>query len=244
MRSERIKSIILVLLLLDVAIMSFLLWQNSIERKQLNKDWARLYSEAKNHRAITDSLKSATDSLSFIARSLEVQLDALDHDDYYLVVDTETRTFQLRKGKLVIREGLCGVGKGFTAHGARSWNFETPKGERKVINKNENPAWNRPSWHWQEQGKAVPEDFITFSPNMPEHERQEAYRILSAREKDLVRSVPGALGRYSLGLGDGYYIHYGTGLGEAQSHGCIRLSSEDLEAIYRVLSVGDAVYIY
>lgn len=239
-----IKDIVLIILLIDVIVMSLLLWDLYSDRKELVDDWARLHTEIKQHRARTDSLIDIADSISQKAKSLQVQLESLEEPGYYLVVDTESKTFQLRKNNMVIREGLCGVGKGFTKAGSRSWNFETPKGERKVVSKTENPAWHRPKWHWQEQGKSVPDDFITFSPNMPEHERREAYRILSSREKDLVRSVPGALGKYSLGLGDGYFIHYGTGLGEAQSHGCIRLSADDLEAIYRILEVGDPVYIY
>ncbi len=242
--TNRFKNVIIAILLLDIAVMSYFLWIHNSERSGILQDWARLHVEAQKYRGMADSLRAVADSSVAVVQSLEVQLEASQQEGYYLVVDTESRTFQLRRGNLIIREGLCGVGKGFTARGSKSWNFETPKGERKVVSKTENPVWNRPSWHWQEQGKSVPSDFITFSPNMPEHERQEAYRILPSREKELVRSVPGALGRYSLGLGDGYYIHYGKGLGEAQSHGCIRLSSEDLEAIYRILSVGDPVYIY
>ncbi len=235
--------VIVIIVIVAVGTSYFALCQYS-DNRELIQNWARIHAEVAKHREMTDSLKNLADSTSGLARSLEVQLESLEEPGYYLVVDTDAKEFQLRKGNRVIREGLCGVGKGFTVRGSRSWNFETPKGEREVVSKNINPTWNRPSWHWQEQGKSVPDDFITFSPNMPESEKREAYRILSSREKDLVRSVPGALGRYSLGLGDGYYIHYGTGLGQAQSHGCIRLSSGDLEAIFRVLEVGDPVYIY
>lgn len=239
-----LKDIVIVILLIVVVGASYFALCQYSDNQELIQDWARIHAEVEKHREMTDSLINLADSTYKLARSLQVQLESLEETGYYLVVDTDAKEFQLRKGNRVIREGLCGVGKGFTVRGSRSWNFETPKGEREVVSKNINPTWNRPNWHWQEQGKPVPDDFITFSPNMPESEKREAYRILSSREKELVRSVPNALGRYSLGLGDGYYIHYGTGLGEAQSHGCIRLSSSDLEAIFRVLEVGDPVYIY
>lgn len=55
------------------------------------------------------------------------------------------------------------------------------------------------------------------------------------------------LGKYRLNLGDGYAIH-GTDqpekLGQAVSHGCIRLGDADIEKLHALASVGDTVIIY
>ncbi len=67
---------------------------------------------------------------------------------------------------------------------------------------------------------------------------------LTAGERVWVRAVPGALGNYKLDLGGGILLHYGVGRGRNVSHGCIRLSSDDLEAMYRTLPVGAPVLIY
>jgi len=56
--------------------------------------------------------------------------------------------------------------------------------------------------------------------------------------------VPGALGSYALDLGNGILLHYGVGRGRNVSHGCIRLGTGDLEAIFRTLEVGSPVLIY
>lgn len=195
-------------------------------------------------RNMMDSLKWVADSLSFETERMKILLEALEETGSYLVIDTKSKRFQLRKGKMILREGPCAVGKGYTTSGNRSWNFQTPTGERKIVSKTENPTWYRPAWHWQEKGKPVPKNFITFSPKMPEAERKEAYRIMSHDEKELVRAVPGELGKFSLGLGDGYFIHYGRGLGQAVSHGCVRVGADDLEVIYSILQIGDPVFIY
>jgi hypothetical protein len=63
------------------------------------------------------------------------------------------------------------------------------------------------------------------------------------------RLVPDALGPFKLDTGDGYLIH-GThiynedSVGEAVSHGCVRMRNEDLEKLYQRVPVGTSVYIF
>jgi lipoprotein-anchoring transpeptidase ErfK/SrfK len=55
------------------------------------------------------------------------------------------------------------------------------------------------------------------------------------------------LGTHRLNLGDGYALH-GTNkpetVGQAVSHGCIRLRNEDIAHLYGIVEVGTPVYIY
>jgi lipoprotein-anchoring transpeptidase ErfK/SrfK len=63
------------------------------------------------------------------------------------------------------------------------------------------------------------------------------------------RRVPNALGPYKLDLGDGYLLH-GTNpfnentIGGAVSHGCVRLSNENIDRLYHLVETGTAVFIY
>jgi len=62
------------------------------------------------------------------------------------------------------------------------------------------------------------------------------------------RRVPDALGPFKIDLGDGYLIH-GThpynrdSIGQAVSHGCVRLEDDALEQLYRRVEVGTPVEI-
>ena len=60
------------------------------------------------------------------------------------------------------------------------------------------------------------------------------------------RKVPGELGQFRLSIGDGVGIH-GTpdaaSIGNAVTHGCMRLSDPDIEWLYRHVPVGTHVYI-
>jgi hypothetical protein len=63
------------------------------------------------------------------------------------------------------------------------------------------------------------------------------------------RRVPDALGPYKLDTGDGYLLH-GThifnedSIGDAVSHGCVRLTNDDIERLYRLTPVGTPVFIF
>jgi hypothetical protein len=63
------------------------------------------------------------------------------------------------------------------------------------------------------------------------------------------RKVPNALGPYKLDMGDGYLIH-GTHLyneesiGDAVSHGCVRMTNKDLTRLYPLVPRGTPVIIF
>lgn len=61
------------------------------------------------------------------------------------------------------------------------------------------------------------------------------------------RRIEGELGEYKLDLGDGYMIHgtpHKTSIGEAATHGCIRMRDGDLEYLFHRVPIGTPVYIY
>lgn len=61
------------------------------------------------------------------------------------------------------------------------------------------------------------------------------------------RRIRGELGKYKLDMGGGYYIHgtpYENSVGQAETHGCLRMVESDLEYLYRTVRVGTPVLIY
>lgn len=61
------------------------------------------------------------------------------------------------------------------------------------------------------------------------------------------RRVPEVLGTHKLELGNGYLLH-GTNeegsIGEAVSHGCVRMYNEDVDRLFAMVPVGTPVYIF
>jgi hypothetical protein len=61
----------------------------------------------------------------------------------------------------------------------------------------------------------------------------------------LNRQIKGAIGPYTLDLGHGYLLHGGPVTDSLPpTHGCIRLTDDDLEWLYRHVEKGTPVYIY
>lgn len=61
------------------------------------------------------------------------------------------------------------------------------------------------------------------------------------------REIDGELGNYRFDMGNGYLLHgtaSGTARRAATTHGCVRLSDDDLQWLYDFVPVGTKVYIY
>jgi hypothetical protein len=89
--------------------------------------------------------------------------------------------------------------------------------------------------------------------------REVPFEVMEGKEivagRDLIvppmntnqRRYTGVLGVNRLYLGDGYGIHgtdVPTSIGRGASHGCVRVRNEDIETLFRIVSVGTPVYIY
>lgn len=158
-------------------------------------------------------------------RNYQKQLLLLIPKTPYIIINTTDNEFRLFSGDNLIREGKCSTGKNTILQKSeeKKWVFKTPRGAMRVRGKITNPVWVKPDWAFVEEGLPVP----------------------SARHPS--RYEYGSLGDYAMSLGDGYLIHgtlYQRLLGMPVTHGCIRLSDEDLEVVYNTLIIGSKVYIY
>lgn len=135
----------------------------------------------------------------------------------------ERRLYVLEEGE-VVWSAKIGVGTGETLEEAgRHWDFSTPRGRFSVQYKEKDPVWWLPDWVFVKRGVPVP-------PRDSPDRREE-----------------GELGAAALYLTREIAIH-GTDqpepLGDAISHGCIRMSNDDVLRLYEELEVGTPVIIH
>jgi L,D-transpeptidase YbiS len=168
--------------------------------------------------------QSATEESSSTRRAAQ-RLAALRPTGRYIVIDSHRNRLSVFDGDTLLHEAVCSTGSGTVLvhpSGQRTWTFDTPLGERRVIRKVRDPVWSKPDWAFIEEGFQPPAD-----PSL---------RI------DRV-----SLGDYALYLGDGYIIHgtlFQTLLGQGVTHGCVRLGDQDLEYVYRTIPVGARVFLH
>jgi L,D-transpeptidase ErfK/SrfK len=158
-------------------------------------------------------------------KGLRQMVRSLNDDEVYLVVDTESNRLSIRQGEHVLQTIVVSTGSRelIKDENGRKWYFESPTGVLTVLGKERNPVWIRPDWSYVEE-------------NMPIPPKNDPDRI--------VRDV---MGKYSLLLGNGYKIHgttYKNLLGTAVTHGCVSMDDDDLETVYKSVTIGTKVYIY
>lgn len=160
-------------------------------------------------------------------RQLWAKLDRQAPRGRYIVIDqTHNRLYVKEQDRTVI-EAICSAGSGVVLKEAesgkgRTWVFDTPRGQFRVLSKINNPVWRKPDWAFVEEGKAIP--------------KNPADRL-----------EYGTLGEHALYFGNGFLIHgtlYERLLGRSVSHGCIRLGREDLRKVFAAAAIGTPIYIY
>jgi hypothetical protein len=213
-------------------------------------------------------------------RGRTILANADRHQGLKILVSTEDKWLWLVSGRdtLLSAQVAIGMRSGFTFEGRRFY-FETPRSERRVLAKEENPRWNVPEWHYMRRAldnefdlvrlaketKHLLDDgsfiltignnvgrlnefgnFWAFPPGMEIMFDGKVFMPPVGTEQ---RRVPDALGPYKLDTGDGYLLH-GTNIfneesiGQAVSHGCVRLTNEELATLYRLTPVGTPVFIF
>lgn len=146
-------------------------------------------------------------------------------DEVYLHVAVDRRRIRVMKGRTVLHDFPVAVGKGYFMRdddSDRGWHFETPTGVFSVGRKETDPVWYAPDWHFIEKGLRVP------------------------AADSSARYFPGEMGDYALYLGDGLAIHgtkVAASVGQASSHGCMRMLDDHIEMIYSLSRVGTKVII-
>lgn len=201
----------------------------------------------------------------------------------YLVVSIGERRLWFKQGDSVLFTAPVATasGKELVSTGAgKTWRFETPRGRLPVVEKEEDPAWVPPDWHYIEQARKRGLGLVQMARGQSIEGKDGS--VYYAQGSEIVRQLPdgqteavkppeegrelvvngnivippfgtnqrrymGVLGTRRLKMPDGYAIH-GTNnpasIGQAVSHGCIRMRNEDIEQLYPMVPIGTKVYIY
>jgi len=189
-------------------------------------------------------------------RLAEKEEELLPSDRPYLVVSlAERRVLYIRGADTLYRAPVAvGSGKTITIGGVTK-RFQTPRGKMAITHKELDPVWVPPNWHYVEYARNRGMGVIDMSNASPGAlAGYPAGQVPTRGGKVIIppwgspqRQHRGVLGAAKLEMYDGYYFH-GTdnenSVGDAASHGCLRMRRDDILWMYQNIPVGTAVYIY
>lgn len=201
-----------------------------------------------------------SEGLARLADSLEVLEERasqmIPRDRPYLVVSIAERRVSYLRGDDTLFAAPVAVGSGETlVINGETKRFQTPRGRMTIQHKERDPVWVPPNWHYVEYARkrglrvvdmsSAPPDALAGFPAGKEPVRDGAVIIPPYGSPQ--RRHTGVLGVAKLEMQDGYYFH-GTeneaSIGNAASHGCIRMRKDDVLWMYDNVPLGTPVYIY
>ena len=174
----------------------------------------------------------------------------------YLVVSlAERRVLMIQANDTVFRAPVAiGSGKTVVIDGVTK-RFQTPRGKMAITSKELDPVWVPPNWHYVEVARRNGLGIIDMSNASPNALRGYPAGQVPIRGGSVIippwgspqRQYRGKLGAAKLEMYDGYYFH-GTdnesSVGDAASHGCLRMRRDDILWMYKNVPTGTPVYIY
>jgi len=223
-RLARALLLIMISVLLVSAGLVALRWSRTDRQAARRVETMEAPPDAKTLAAEVAGLDREVKKLTSANKRLRQRIAGYRPRGLYLVIDTGANHLYLVRDGQVLRDALVSTGSGMRLSDPdkpRSWIFDTPRGEFRVLRKVNEPVWTKPDWAFVEAGEDLPRSW---------NDRVEE----------------GVLGDYALDLGDGYLIHgtlFERALGLHVTHGCVRVGAKDLEAIFKSVGLGTRVYI-
>ena len=117
-------------------------------------------------RVAAEESEGRIEKLTSQMRDTEVKLDDSQDTDQIIVVSTAENRLSVRRAGKVVFEAVCSTGKGtsLTDASGHSMVFNTPTGKFRIVQKEENPLWSPPDWHFIEEARKKGKRLVRLDP--------------------------------------------------------------------------------
>ncbi len=214
------------LLLLIIAIATFAYAKH--ERNVIRGKTAVLFKPSPSNPAELNRIRDELSQTDMTREQLQTELDSrmqylqsLQGQDFYISIDTKARKMQFRLGKDIVRECDVQIGEPKTLKWkGKTWTFMPLKGGFSVVGKEQDYAWEVPTWVYVMNGEQPP---------------------------DTRPTVQNGLGKYVVFLPDDYVIQSPPSADSplrGPKPGSYMVPEADLAAIWPRISKDTRVYIF
>jgi hypothetical protein len=110
------------------------------------------------------------------------------------VVDRTNNLLYLRDQASIELQAVCSAGSGSILkepNGKRTWVFDTPQGQFKVISILKNPIWRKPDWAFIEEGEPIPPTSTSASSPACSASTGPLLRRRLSHPRHALRAAPG-----------------------------------------------------
>jgi lipoprotein-anchoring transpeptidase ErfK/SrfK len=148
-------------------------WQNFRDAQRLRKLTVidrmiadRLGPRLDVLRGTAEEREGRVERLHTAMHETEVKLDDSQDTNQIIVVSTAENRLYVRRGGKNIFQAVCSTGKGTTLTDAsgRSMVFNTPTGKFRIVQKEQNPLWSPPDWHFIEEARKKGKRLVRLDP--------------------------------------------------------------------------------
>ena len=148
-------------------------WQNFRDAQRLRKLTvidrmiaARLGPRLDLLRGTAEEREGRVERLHSAMHETEMKLDDSQDTNQIIVVSIAENRLYVRRGGKNIFQAVCSTGKGTTLTDAsgHSMVFNTPTGKFRIVQKEENPLWSPPDWHFIEEARKKGKRLVRLGP--------------------------------------------------------------------------------
>ena len=177
----------LIALTLGLAVSGGVLLSLSI-RAQHQRDVTRaVYNE--NVRLLEQSRRTAGETDDSLEAVVSAPVDSVGDRPFIVISIADHRLWYRQQDQVIFTTRVAtGSGKVLAKEGSKKWKFETPRGRLVVLDKESDPTWTPPDWHYVEvaQKKKVKVQQLTRNTPLPLKDNS----VIEVKGTEIVRRFP------------------------------------------------------
>jgi len=147
----------------------------------------QVYNE--NLKLLEQSRQAAGETDDSLEAAVSAPVDSVGDRPFIVISIADHRLWYRQQDQVIFSTRVAtGSGKVLTKEGSKKWKFETPRGRLVVLNKESEPTWVPPDWHYVEVAHKKKVQVQQLSRNVPIALKDSS--VIEVKGLEIVRRYP------------------------------------------------------